>query len=70
MKDSAPQFPVPPVALDGEGAAAALSISHSTFKRYVQPQLRCCRIGACRVYPVADLAAYADKKATLAGGAR
>lgn len=65
-----PDVAVPALALDAEQAAAALSISHSTFKRYVQPEIRCARIGACRVYPLADLAAYVDKKATLAGGAR
>jgi excisionase family DNA binding protein len=63
-----PLAPVPRVCLTREEAAAALGVSLSHFERHVQHQLRLIRSGSARLVPMAELVAWAERKATLAGG--
>jgi hypothetical protein len=46
-------------------AARALGLSDESFDRYVAPRVRCVRLGSVRLYPVAELAAFLDKTASL-----
>jgi excisionase family DNA binding protein len=63
-----PLAPVPRVALTREEAAAALGVSLRHFERHVQPHVRVIRSGSVRLVPVAELARWAEREATLAGG--
>lgn len=62
-----PVAPVPRVALTREEATAALGVSLSHFKRRIQPELRLVYSGGARLVPVAELEAWAERAATLAG---
>jgi hypothetical protein len=63
-----PVAPAPRACLTREEAAAAIGVSLSHFERHVQPDLRLVRSGGARLVPVAELVAWADRTATLAGG--
>ena len=62
-----PLAPVPRIALTREEAAASIGVSLPHFERHVQPHLRLIRSGGCRMVPVRELEAWADREATLAG---
>jgi hypothetical protein len=58
--------PVPRITLTREEAAASLGLSLSSFERHVQPDLKLIRLGSARLIPVAELAAWAARRASLA----
>ncbi len=58
--------PVPRVALSADNAAEALDVSRDTFDRYIAPELRTIRIGRRRLYPVAELARWAERESAMA----
>jgi excisionase family DNA binding protein len=60
--------PVPRVAVTLDEAAASLGVSRRHFDRHVSPHLRIIRTGSARLVPVAELAKWAERSATLAGG--
>jgi excisionase family DNA binding protein len=62
-----PLAPVPRVALTRGEAAAAIGVSLRHFERHVQPELKVIRSGSARLIPVAELARWAERAATLAG---
>jgi hypothetical protein len=61
---------VPRLALTPTEAAAALGIGLTSFKKYVQPQVRIVRGGKLRVIPVSELERWAEENAerVLDGG--
>jgi len=63
-----PASEVPRVALTLEESALALGVSLAHLRRHVLPELRVIRSGSVRLVPVAELAKWADRAATLAGG--
>jgi hypothetical protein len=54
---------VSPIALPRMAAAEALGMSVDSFDRYVRADVRCIRRGSLRLYPVAELQAWADRNA-------
>ncbi len=64
-----PTAPVPRIALTRAEAAASLGVSLSHFERHIAPGLRTIRTGSARLIPTAELIAWADRSATLAGDA-
>jgi hypothetical protein len=54
---------VTPIALPRPAAAEALGMSVDSFDRYVRADVRCIRRGSLRLYPVAELQAWADRNA-------
>jgi hypothetical protein len=52
-----------PIALPRAAAAEALGMSVDSFDRYVRADVRCIRRGSLRLYPVAELQAWADRNA-------
>lgn len=52
-----------PVCLAKPQAAAALGMSIDSFERYAQRDLRCIRRGRLRLFPVAELEAWAERHA-------
>jgi hypothetical protein len=61
--DDAPVAAVPRLALTPTEAAAALGIGLTSFKKYVQPQLRIVRRGKLRVIPVSEVERWAEENA-------
>ena len=57
--------PIPRVALSAENAAQALDVSRDHFDRHVAPNLRTIRSGRRKLYPVAELARWADREAAM-----
>ena len=64
-----PASEVPRVALTLEESALALGVSLAHLRRHVLPELRVIRSGSVRLVPVAELANWAERAATLAGAA-
>jgi len=62
-----PLVPVPRFALTRKEAAASVGVSLSHFERHVQPHLKLIYSGSARLVPVAELQAWAERAATLAG---
>jgi hypothetical protein len=61
---------VPRLALTPTEAAAALGMGLTSFKKYVQPQLRIVRRGKLRVIPVSEVERWAEENAErVFGGA-
>lgn len=54
---------VPRLALTPAEAAAALGMGLTSFKKYVQPQLRIVRRGKLRVIPVSEVERWAEENA-------
>jgi hypothetical protein len=54
---------IPRLALTPSEAAAALGMGLTSFKKYVQPQVRIVRRGKLRVIPVGELERWADENA-------
>jgi hypothetical protein len=54
---------VPRLALTPTEAAAALGMGLTSFKKYVQPQLRIVRRGKLRVIPVSEVERWAEENA-------
>ena len=54
---------VPRLALTPPEAAAALGMGLTSFKKYVQPQVRIVRRGKLRVIPVSELERWAEENA-------
>lgn len=59
---------VPRVALTLEEAASSIGVSLAHFRRHVLPDLRVIRSGSARLVPLAELQAWVDRSASLAGG--
>ena len=59
---------IPRLALTPSEAAAALGMGLTSFKKYVQPQLRIVRRGKLRVIPVSELERWADENAKMVLG--
>lgn len=57
-----------PILVSREDAAEILGMSLSHFQRFVQPYLRVVRVGQRKLYPVADLAAWAEANAEQPAG--
>jgi hypothetical protein len=68
VPSSEPQLVVQPLAYKAEEAAAALSVSVSTFERYIRPHVPCVYLGRCRIYPVPGLATWLENNSEIAGG--
>jgi AraC-like DNA-binding protein len=63
-----PRRPSPPrVGLTIAESAEALGMSESSFKRYVLPEIRVCRVGSLRIIPIPALADWVERNASLAG---
>jgi hypothetical protein len=63
-----PERPAPPrLGLTVEEAAQAVGMSESSFKRYVQPELRIVRRGSLRIIPIPEIERWLESNATLAG---
>ena len=58
-----PVAAVPRLALTPTEAAAALGMGLTSFKKYVQPQLRIVRRGKLRVIPVSEVERWAEENA-------
>jgi hypothetical protein len=59
----------PRLALSRDDAATALGMSLPSFKRHVQPKVKCVYVGRMRLYPVADLQAWLDAQSCHNGRA-
>jgi hypothetical protein len=57
--------PIPRVALSADNAAQALDVSRDHFDRHVAPNLRVVRTGRRKLYPVAELARWAEREAAM-----
>lgn len=57
--------PVPRVALSADNAAQALDMSRDHFDRHVAPHLRTIRTGRRKLYPVSELARWAEREAAV-----
>lgn len=58
-----PVAAVPRLALTPTEAAAALGMGLTSFKKYVQPQLRIVRRGKLRVIPISEVERWAEENA-------
>lgn len=58
-----PLAAIPRVALTPAEAAAALGMGLTSFKKYVQPQVRIVRRGKLRVIPVSEVERWAEENA-------
>jgi hypothetical protein len=58
--------PIPRVTLNADHAAQALDVSRDHFDRHVAPNLRVVRTGRRKLYPVAELARWAEREAAKA----
>lgn len=56
---------IPRLALTPTEAAAALGMGLTSFKKYVQPNVRVVRRGKLRVIPVIELERWAEENAEL-----
>ena len=65
-----PVAAIPRMALTPAEAAAALGMGLTSFKKYVQPQVRIVRRGKLRVIPVSEVERWAEENAerVLDGG--
>ena len=63
MTPSKLKAPIPAVALGLPEAAAALSMSPSSFTRHVRPNVRLIRRGSLVLVPLAELERWADENA-------
>lgn len=52
-----------PILVSREDAATMLGMSLSHFQRFVQPHVRVVRLGQRKLYPVVELARWAEAKA-------
>lgn len=55
------------ITLTPAEAAESLSISLSTFRRHVLPQIKSISLGNCRLISVAELSKWAEDQGTLDG---
>jgi hypothetical protein len=55
--------PVSPIAVGAADAAAMLGISDDHFCRHVASELRVIRSGRRKLYPVSDIATWAEQNA-------
>lgn len=60
-----PTATVPVISVTREEAANALGVSLSHFQRHIAPELRTIRSGSVRLYPVAELARWAERSASM-----
>jgi len=57
------QLAMRPIVVTKAEAAAALAMSVDSFERYVMADVRCVRRGRLRLFPVAELEAWANDNA-------
>ena len=62
--------PIPAIALSEPEAAASLGLGATLFREHVAPELAVIRLRGRRLYPVAELERWAERKAarTVTGG--